>query len=223
MTKPVTVRRMNAFLWAAISAVLLLPVMVFAQDYHHSDIDVGVGFAASGSSAGAYLSNAPLFDLGYGWRFNKRFQADVGLQVAFGALNNPNPEATNFGFVQGGDHEFIIPLGGRVYIPLPWARFELSAGGGAAYLHYTETAANTGGGYGYGYSSYCYSCTSRGGWGGYGMANLRYWLNDNKNFSIGTTVEYVAGHTSGPPVGGILAVKSTDHWLNIMFQFGVGF
>ena len=208
-------------MWSALSAALLLPGAICAEDYHHSNIDVGVGFAAPGSNAGGYLSHAPLFDLGYGWRFNKLFQADIGLQVAFGALNNPNPEATGYGYVQGGDHEYIIPLGGRVYIPLPWTRFELAVGGGAAHMHYSETAT-TGGGYGY-YSSYCYSCTSRGGWGGYGLGNLRYWLNDNKNFSAGATVEYVAGHTSGPPVGSILAISSTDHWLNVMFQFGVSF
>ena len=221
MTKPFTVGRLNAFGYSAIAVALLLPATIYAQDYHHSNVDVGIGFADPGSSAGSYLAKAPLFDLGYGWRFNKLFQADIGLQVAFGALNNPNPEATDLGLVQGGDHEFIVPLGGRVYIPLPWTRLELSAGGGAAYLHYTETA-NTGG-QGYYYSSYCYSCTSRGGWGGYGLANLRYWLNDNKNFALGTTVEYIAGHTSGPPVGGISAISSTDHWLSVMFQFGVSF
>lgn len=98
---------------------------------------------------------------------------------------------------------------------------ELAVGAGAAYLHYSETA-NTGGG-GYYYSSYCYSCTSRDGWGGYGLANLRYWLNDNKNFAVGATVQYIEGRTNGPPVGGISAIRSTDHWLNVMFQFGVSF
>lgn len=203
-------------LWAL--AVLLLPAIVLGQDYHRSNITVGVGAAAPVGTSGNYLSTAPLFNLGYGYRFNKLFQADLGLQIGFGAANNQNPESTGYGYVQGGDHEYMFSLGGRIYIPLPFERFELSAGGGAEHLHYSESAPSNP----Y-YSTYCYTCTSRGGWGGYGLANLRYYLDDNKNFSVGTTIQFIAGSTNGEPVGNVPPVSTTDHWLNATVEFGVSF
>ena len=44
--------------------------------------------------------------------------------------------------MQGGDHEFMIPIGGRIYIPQPFKRLEFSVGGGTAYLHYSETVSS---------------------------------------------------------------------------------
>jgi hypothetical protein len=41
--------------------------------------------------------------------------------MAFGAASNQNIEQTDLGTIHGGDHEFMIPLGGRVYIPSPFA------------------------------------------------------------------------------------------------------
>jgi len=201
-----------------ITAWFLLPGALLAQDFHRNNITVGLGPAVPVGNTGNYLNTAPLFGVGYGYRFNKWFQADAGLQIAFGAANNQNGEVTDVGTVQGGDHEYMIPLGGRVYIPLPFEKFEVSVGGGTAYLHYSETAPSNP----Y-YSTYCYTCTSRGGWGGYGMGNVSYFLDDNHTFRVGTTIQFIAGSTSGPPVGNVLAVSTSDHWLNVLFEFGVGF
>jgi hypothetical protein len=57
---------------------------------------------------------------------------------------NQNAEFTDVGTVQGGDHEFMIPPGGRIYIPQPFKRVEISTGGGASYLHYSETLSSGG-------------------------------------------------------------------------------
>jgi hypothetical protein len=95
---------------------------------------------------------------------------------------------------------------------------QFSVGGGAAYLHYSETAPSSGD-----YSASCYSCSSRGGWGGYGLANASYFLDSNHNLRVGTTVQYIAGSTNGQPVANFPAVKTTDHWLNIGFEFGLNF
>lgn len=188
-------------------------------DYHHNNVFFGVGPAIPVGNTTNYLSTAPLIDFGYGYRFNRWFQADAGFQMAFGAANNQNAEVTNIGNVQGGDHEFMVPLGGRIYIPQPFRRFELSAGGGAAYLHYSETASSGEPGFSIG----CYSCTSRGGWGGYGLANLSYYLDSNRNFRVGTTLQFIAASTDGQAVGNIPALKTTDHWTNIVFEFGFSF
>ncbi|MBZ5633329.1 MAG: hypothetical protein LAO55_09390 [Acidobacteriia bacterium] len=161
--------------WIAISSI------AFGQeDFHHHNVTAGLGAAIPVDSSTNYLGAAPMFSIGYGYRFNRFFQADVGTQFAFGAANNPNAEITDFGTVPGGDHEFMIPLGGRVYVPQPFKRIEVSAGGGSMYLHYSETVSSSAG---YpGYQNYCYSCTSRGGWGGYGMANVSYFLDSNRTF-----------------------------------------
>ena len=204
--------------WHLLPVAVLLARPAIGQEFHHSNIDIGVGFAAPVGSAGNYLTTAPLFDVNYGWRFNRVFQADAGLQIAFGAANNQNAEATDVGLVQGGDHEYMVPVGGRIYLPLPWERVEVSVGAGAAYLHYSETAPSNP----Y-YSSYCYTCTSRDGWGGYGLASVRYYLDQNHTFSVGSTIQFIAGSTNGAPVGNIPPVSTTDHWLNAMFQFGVSF
>ncbi|MBS1859763.1 MAG: hypothetical protein JST11_30605 [Acidobacteria bacterium] len=200
------------------------------QEVHHHNISFGAGPAMAVGNATSYLSTAPFIRLAYGYRFNRLFQADAGFQMAFGAAHNQNPETTTFGQVMGGDHEFMFPLlGGRVYLPLPVSRIQTSIGGGAVHLHYSETAPNNGGGYGgygyggYGYGSGCYTCTTRGGWGGYGLANISYFLNSDRTFRIGTTLEYIAGSTSGQAVANFPATKTTDHWLELAFGFGLSF
>jgi len=199
---------------------LLMPAMVFAQnEFHHNNVDIGFGGATPVGSDTSYLNTAPLISFGYGYRFNRFFQADAGLQIAFGAVNNQNVELTDFGAVQGGDHEYMIPLGGRIYIPQPFRRLEFSVGGGAAYLHYSETVSS-GGGY---YTPTCYTCTSRGGWGGYGMGNVSYFLDRNRTFRVGTTVQFISGATNGQAVGSVPGNRTTDHWFNVFMGFGVSF
>ena len=155
---------------------------------------------------------------GYGYRFNRWFQADAGLDFAFGAANNRNGEVSDFGTVQGGDHEFMIPLGGRVYIPTRFSRIEASVGAGTAYLHYSETVSQNGFG-----QNNCYSCTSRGGWGGYGLVNVNYFLDSTRNVHVGTTLQYIVGRTNGPAVGNVPGIQTTDHCVNLAFEFGLSF
>jgi hypothetical protein len=212
---------------SVVLAGLLISGLGLAQDtdFHHHNATFGVGPAIPVGNTASYLSTAPLIGFGYGYRFNRLFQADAGLQMAFGAANNQNPEITNTGYgagyAQGGDHEFMIPLGGRVFIPQPFKRLEFSVGGGTAYLHYSETvsSSNTG----YGYSSGCYSCTSRGGWGGYGLGNVSYYFDSNRIFHVGTTVQFIDASTNGAAVGNVPALKTTDHWTNVLFEVGFSF
>ncbi len=203
-----------------VSCISFLCPLAFAQDesVHHNNIVVGIGPAIPVGSTTSYLSTAPLITVGYGYRFNRWFQADAGFQAAFGAANNVNPEITDLGTIQGGDHEFMIPLGGRVYLPVPWKKIEVAVGAGTAYLHYSETVPSS-----VYYAPGCYSCTSRGGWGGYGLGNVIYYLDENHNFSVGTTFQFIAGTTNGQAVGDIPANKTTDHWANLTFEFGLRF
>jgi len=191
----------------------------WAQDHlPRNNIVVGIGPGIPVGSATSYLSTAPLVKVAYGYRFNRWFQADAGFNLAFGAANNQNAVQTDLGTVRGGDREWMIPLGGRVFVPLPFKRIEASVGGGAAYLHYSETAPSSG----Y-YQNNCYTCTSRGGWGGYGLGNVSYFLDENRNFRVGTTVQFISAGTNGQAVGNVPALQTTDHWVNLTVEFGLSF
>jgi hypothetical protein len=107
----------------------------------------------------------------------------------------------------------MIPFSGRFFVPLPVQRFQLSAGGGPAYLHYAETAPSD--------ASFCLTCTSRGGWGLQGFTTVRYFLGDN--FYFGTTLQYVSATLNGAAVGNVPGTKTSDHWSNALFGVGMTF
>ena len=210
--------RMTALLTAT---TLLTCLAARAQEVpiHHHNFDVGLGPGIPTGATSSYLGTAPLLGVHYGFRLNRFFQADAGFQVAWGAAGNTqNSVITDLGAIQGGDREYMFPLGGRLIIPQPFKRIELAAGGGGIYLHYSETAP-TGGQF----QVNCYSCTSRGGWGGYGLANASYFLDENHNFRLGTTFQYVSASTDGDAVGNVPGIHTSDHWINLMFGIGISF
>lgn len=187
----------------------------FADDNQtpHNDISFSAGAAIPTGKDTAYLKTAPIISLLYGYRLNRFFQTEGGFQMAFGAANNQNVEASEFGNFVGGDHEFMIPLGGRFFIPLPLQRWQLSVGGGPAYLHYSETAPTAAGS--------CFTCNSRGGWGFQGLTTVRYLYGDN--FYFGTTLQYVSATLNGDAVGSVPATKTNDHWYNVLIGVGLTF
>lgn len=199
---------------------VLLSSVAFGQspDFHKNNVYIGIGPAIPTGGDTSYLSAAPLVSVGYGYRFTRLFQADIGFQAAFGAANNSFAEVTDLGNIKGGDREYFIPFGGRIIIPTPFKKLEFSAGGGGVHLHYSETVPSS-----YYYQNNCYSCTSRGGWGAYGLANASYFLDDNHTFHVGTTAQFITGKLNGQSVGATPANSSTDHWLNLSFDFGISF
>ena len=206
---------------AVFAPLVLVAGAGFGQtpDLHHHNLDVGIGPAIPAGGSSAYLGTAPIVAFHYGYRWNRWFQTDAGVQMAWGAAgNSQNAVVTDIGPVQGGDHEWMIPLGGRLIIPQPWKRIEVAAGGGGIYLHYSETAPSNG----Y-YQTTCYSCTSRGGWGGYGLANVSYFLDENGTFRVGTTLQYISARTIGGAVGNVPGIQTSDHWLNLTFGLGLSF
>ena len=55
------------------------------------------------------------------------------------------------------------------------------------------------------------------------MANVRYYLDENHTFHVGTTFQYITATTQGPPVGDVPGVRTSDHWTNVALGFGVSF
>src|SRR5215469_15125080 len=122
-------------------------------ELHHQNFAFGVGPATPMGSSTDYLGATPLIRFGDGYRFSRLFQADRGLQIAFGAVNNPNPELTDLGPVQGGDHELMIPLGAsRFRSRSKGSRFRPER---TECLYSSETAPSRD-------SSSCHTCTAPG-------------------------------------------------------------
>jgi hypothetical protein len=197
------------------------PVRLLAQDsdFHHHSVGFSIGTATPMENASQYLGTAPMIRFGYGYRPRPWPQGDLGFQMAFGAAHNQAAVETDMGPIRGGDHEYMIPLGGRTILPLPFKRIEASVGGGGIYLHYSTTAPSGG----YGYPIARYTCTSRGGWGAYRLDNVRYFLDENRTFFVGTTFEYISASTNGDAVGNVPALKTTDHWATLSFGLGLSF
>ena len=107
-------------------------------------------------------------------------------------------------------------MGGRVVLPVAEGRVLFSAGGGAAYMRYTESLQQP--------SEYfefqCDVCTARSGWGYYGLASGSVALDRMHLFRIGATARYYGGHTDGDPFGPIAGVRTRDRWINITGDFG---
>jgi len=198
----------------------LTPALAFAQgeEYHRNNITVGIGAAIPTGSATSYLSTAPLVSVGYGYRFSRLLQAVAGVQFAFGAANNSNIEQTDLGTVQGGDREYMVPLGGRLYVPTPLKRIEFAVGGGRHVLALLGACFQSRHRF---FEHVLHVHIARRG--GYGLASARYYLDSNHNFHIGTTYQFISATTNGQAVGDLPANSTRDHWSNIAVEFGFSF
>jgi len=221
--------------FAVLSLLLGAAMIATAQDYYpRHNITFGAGGAVPGGSdvtilpdeplppdapIKSFMGASPMVAIGYGYRFHRFFQADVGLNIAFGAANVRDFLTTQIGAVEIGDREYMVPLGGRAIAPLAGGRLLFAGGGGGAYLRYNERIRQP--------SDYfridCPICTSRSGWGYYALVNGSYFLDRNQHFRIGVTAQFVRGHTEGEPLGDIPGTRTTDHWTNILGEFGFSF
>lgn len=155
----------------------------------------------------------------FGWRFNRYLQADFGVDFARGAANVNRTINTTGGLRTVGDDELFVPIGARVVLPLAKERVLLSAGGGYAYLKYSESArpasANE--------QVICTSCTSRSGNGSYQMFQVNFLVDRNRHFGLGFTAKLYQAKTTGDGLGTALSFTSKDRWTNLYGTFGFHF
>jgi hypothetical protein len=205
-------------------AVLLLGLLPWAatlrgDDFPHHNFTFGAGAALPRGDVGPILGNAPGISVGYGYRFHRYFQADLGLDVLFGAADVEDYLNTGIGYFRIKDREYFVPLGGRAIIPVFSGRLLFSGGGGAAWMKYAERVNQPS----YDFHIDCPSCTSRDGWGYYARGNVSYFLNRDRNFRVGETTKVIRGHTSGEPIGSVPGFRTYDKWLNIFGEVGFSF
>lgn len=204
-------------------ALLAIPALfiltpVRAQDYYpRHNFTFGVGGAAPQADLSSLMQSSPGVSVGYGYRFMRYFQADLGLDILFGAARIREFLQTDIGGFRIKDREYFVPMGGRAIVPLAEGRVLLSAGGGGLYLKYNERVNQP--------SSYyridCPICTSRSGWGYYAQAGADYFFMPN--FRLGLKTRVYRGHTEGEPLGPVPGVRTRDQWVNTMAELGFSF
>jgi len=212
---------MNRFL--VCSTVLTCGAACASAQYYQAPwqknhFSVGLGVTVPQDDLAALYNNAVGWSFGYGYRFLRNFQADVGLDTGYNAANVNQYLNSGFGPLRIRDFQFFVPMGARAVIPLAHDRFELSAGGGGAYLRYSERLKQPGSYISVG----CPICSARDGFGYYALAAFDYALDRSGTFKIGATTRVYQGHTNGAAVG-LATNRTRDRWINSFFTFSVNF
>lgn len=202
------------------AGVAALAALLPAQSYYpHHNFTFGFGGAEPRAQLGDFFSTRPGISVGYGYRFQRYFQADIGFDTVFGAGGVRDYLNTALGPLRIRDYQFFLPAGGRAILPLLGGRFLISGGGGGAFLHYTELLHQP--------SDYfkidCPVCSSRSGWGYYALADVTGFLDRGQHFRIGVVSKVYRGHTSGDPLAAVPGVRTRDHWVNILAEVGFSF
>ena len=163
------------------------------------------------------MQSAPAVSVGYGYRFLRNFQADIGLDILFGAARIREFLNTDVGGFRIKDREYFVPMGGRAIVPVASGKLLLSAGGGGLWMRYNERVNQP--------SSYfridCPICTERSGWGYYAQVGGDWFFG--RNFRLGVKSRFYRGHTNGDPLGTVPGVRTTDHWVNTLGELGFSF
>jgi len=177
-----------------------------------------VGAADPKSDLSPYYAIKPAIAIGYGYRFLRYLQADVGLDMVFGAAHVRDYLNTGFGPLRIKDRQYFVPFGGRAILPLAHGRLLISGGGGGAYMRYAELLHQPS----YSYRVDCPVCLSRDGWGYYALADVTGFLDRGQHFRVGVQAKSYRGDTEGDSLGGV-PVRTNDHWLNILGILGFSF
>ncbi len=189
------------------------------ESYAHHNLTLGIGGSVPQSSLDSFMQSSPQVSIGYGYRFHKNFQADIGLDIVFGAARVRDFLTTDIGDFRVKDREYFVPMGGRAILPVAGGRLLFSAGGGGIYMRYNTRVSQPS----YYFRIDCPICTSRSGWGYYTQVNASYFFDEGRHFRIGVTPRLIRGHTEGEPLGAIPAIRTTDHWVDVRGELGFSF
>jgi hypothetical protein len=201
--------------------ILLLASSAFGQDYRRHNFHVDLGGAQPRGDLRTLFSNSFLAGFGYGYRFHEFFQADIGFDTVFGAAGVRDFLPSFVGNLRIRDYQHFLPFGGRVVVPVASERIRLYAGGGGAYLRYTERIRQPFGDSGLRFD--CDVCSSRDGIGYYGMLGGDVALDSGQHFRVGAGVRVYRGETEGDPLGNVPARRTEDRWVNIFGRFSFSF
>jgi hypothetical protein len=194
------------------------PHLWHSNFYPHHNFTFALGDAKPKGDLAPYFVQRPIISAGYGYRFHRYFQADVGLDVVFGAAHVEDYLETDFGPLRIRDRQFFVPFGGRAILPVFDGRLLISGGGGGAYMRYSELLRQPASDF----RIDCPVCLSRDGWGYYALADVSFYLDRDQHFRLGAVAKTYRGHTEGESISGVPA-RTKDRWLNILGQVGFSF
>lgn len=201
-------------------AILAVPAVLPAQSFYpHHTMTFGLGAAQPRADLRGQFLDRPSISVGYGYRFQRYFQVDVGFETVFGAADVHDFLDTDFGPLRIKDYQFFFPFGGRAILPLLGGRLLISGGGGGAYLRYSELLHQPG----EDFNIDCWACNTRDGWGYYALADVSTYLDRGQHFRLGVVSRVYRGHTQGDPLATIPALRTRDHWINTQAQVGFSF
>ncbi|MCS6954134.1 MAG: hypothetical protein RMK57_15450 [Bryobacterales bacterium] len=200
--------------------VLLVALPLAGQSwYPKHNITAGAGAGLPRGQLAGPLNNSGAVSVGYGYRWHRYFQADIGLDTVFRAARIRDFLPTRLGYLRISDYQFFLPFGGRAILPLASGRVLVSGGGGGAYLRYSERLSQP--------SDYirvaCPVCRSRSGWGYYALVGGRFALDAGRHLWVGATSKVYRGHTEGDPLGEVPGIRTQDRWVNVFGEFGLSF
>ena len=197
---------------------LALPLMA-QSSYPKHNFSVGAGAGLPGGELTGLFDDSAGVTFNYGYRWQKYLQADIGMDTLFGAAGVRDFVPSELGNLRIRDFQFLVPFGGRLVLPVHDGRVQFSAGGGGAYMRYTERLRQP--------SSYyrfeCPDCSARSGWGSYALVGGSVALDRYQRFRLGVTSKLYRGHTDGGPLGALPAIETTDRWINLFADFTVSF
>lgn len=203
-----------------LSVALLLPLIAEAQyRYPRHNFTIGAGAGVPQADLSTFFDPKIGVNAGYGYRFHRYFQADVGFETVFGAAGVRDFLETEIGSRRIRDYQYLLPFGGRTIIPLAGGRLQFHAGGGGAYMRYAERISQPNDYY----RIDCPVCTARSGWGYYAGAGFSVAIDRYQHFRFGLSSRIYRGHTQGDSLGAIPGLRTRDHWINSSAEFGISF
>lgn len=211
---------MRILAWGAL--ILALPPIANGQSYWHKhNITGGVGAAMPRADLRYVYATSPLVNVNYGFRFHPWFQGDIGFETAFHAAGVEDYLPTGLGYLRIRDYQYFLPMGGRVVVPIAHDRILFSAGGGGAYLRYSEQVRQPPAESGVYFD--CPPCAARDGWAYYGLVATSVALDQGRHFRIGATGRVYRGYTEGHGLGAVPYGHTQDHWINVAGDFTFSF
>lgn len=189
----------------------------FREPVPRHNFTVGFGAGIPSGDLGPFFFNSPNLTFGYGYRFHRYFQADLGFDTIFGSAGVNDFLNTGFGALRIRDRQYFVPFGGRAILPM--GRVMLYGGGGGAWMTYREQLRQPNPNFRFA----CPPCTSRSGWGYYAQTGLNVFLDRNRVFRAGVNVKSYRGTTDGPGLGALPGIRTRDRWLTVSGEFGISF
>ncbi len=206
------------FLLILLSAAAIQPVAAQSFQKHH--ITAGLGAGLPGDELSTVYDNAVSWTFGYGYRPFRYLQGDIAFDTVYNAARvNEFLQNPQFGFVRIRDFEYMVPMGGRVVLPLNDGKFQLYSGGGAAYLRYTERLRQPS----QFFNIACPICQARSGWGHYFLVGGDVALTGGGALRLGVTSRVYRATTDGQSVGNVPAIETRDRWINTYFHLSFSF